>query len=228
MPLHRPSVQRYGSRHVTPATRSRPSSGGAAFAAATSAAASCCFGSVETTPFWKPSRTIRRTSARVSMPGDARHVPATQEGVERLLRAPVARHVAELLHDEGRQIRPRRLVVLGIHADVPDLRVGHRHDLPGVGRIRQDLLVAGHARVEADLAARDALRAEGGAPVHGAVGERERRRAREGSQRAHGSSTPRSTSYTSAPPTSVATARPSISWPAHGELRLFEKPFAGS
>ena len=159
--------------------------------------------------------------------GDAGHVPAREERAERFARAPVARLLEDLLHDERREERPRRLVVLGVDPDVADLGVGHRHDLPGVGRIGEDLLVAGHARVEADLARGDGLGAEGGAAVDGAVRERERRGLRE-LARAHGSSTPRSTSQTSTPPTSVAIARPIISRPAHGELRLFEKPFAGS
>ena len=50
------------------------------------------------------------------------------------------------------------------------------------------------------------------------IRESEKRRIR----RAHGNKMPRSTSYTQRPPTNVIKTRPSISWPAHGELRLFE------
>ena len=48
-----------------------------------------------------------------------------------------------------------------VHADVADLRVGHHHDLTGVGRIGEDLLVAGDAGVEAHLARLHGRRAEG-------------------------------------------------------------------
>ena len=40
------------------------------------------------------------------------------------------------------------------HAVVADLGAGHRDDLPRVGRIGQHFLIAGHARVEHDLARR--------------------------------------------------------------------------
>ena len=112
-----------------------------------------------------------------------------------------------------------RLVVLGVHADVTDLRVGHHHDLTGVRRIGEDLLVAGQAGVEAHLADADGARAEGGAAEDGAVGEHEPRRGR---GRAHGATTPRSTSNTSRPATNVSRTRPVSVCPAHGELRLFE------
>ena len=42
--------------------------------------------------------------------------------------------------------------VLGVDAVVADERVGHRDDLALVGRVGEDLLVAGHAGVEDDLA----------------------------------------------------------------------------
>ena len=50
--------------------------------------------------------------------------------------------------------------VLGVDAVVADERVGHRDDLALVGRVGEDLLVAGHAGVEDDLAERLAGGAE--------------------------------------------------------------------
>ena len=67
-----------------------------------------------------------------------------------------------------------------IDAVVADERVGHRDDLPLVGRIGEDLLVAGHRGVEDDLARGLAAGAEGLAR-----GRRCRRRARAGPAR-HG------------------------------------------
>ena len=50
----------------------------------------------------------------------------------------------------------RRLDVVGVGADIADMGEGEGDDLPGIGRIGQDLLIAGHRRVEADLAHRNA------------------------------------------------------------------------
>ena len=71
--------------------------------------------------------------------------------------------------------RPR-LGVLGVDADVADVRIGQRDDLPGVGRIGQDLLVAGHRGVEHDLAGGVARRADRAAAEDRAVGQARGRR----------------------------------------------------
>src|SRR5262249_42470859 len=63
---------------------------------------------------------------------------------------------------------------LGIGADVADVRERKGDDLPGVGRIGQDLLIAGDRGVEADLADRVRRRAEAAPPEHRAVGENQR------------------------------------------------------
>ena len=70
-------------------------------------------------------------------------------------------------------MRLGRLEVFRIRTIVPDERKGHRHDLATVGRVGEDLLVAGHRRVEDDLAGACARRAEGLAGEHAAVLERE-------------------------------------------------------
>jgi len=49
-----------------------------------------------------------------------------------------------------RAARRQRLDVLEIGADVADVREGEADDLTGVGGIGHDLLIAGHAGVEAD------------------------------------------------------------------------------
>ena len=53
------------------------------------------------------------------------------------------------------------------------MREGEGDDLPGIGRVGQDLLIAGHRRVEADLADRDAGRARALSLDDGAVGKDE-------------------------------------------------------
>ncbi len=60
---------------------------------------------------------------------------------------------------------------------VADQRVGHDHDLAGIGRVRADLLVAGLAGVDDEVAARGQRSPEGDAGEHRAVLEREERRA---------------------------------------------------
>ena len=69
--------------------------------------------------------------------------------------------------------RVLRLVILGVHADIADMGEGEGHNLPGIGGIRHDLLVAGHRRVEAQFRLGHAGCAEAGAVEQGSVGQRE-------------------------------------------------------
>src|SRR5262249_32772965 len=103
---------------------------------------------------------LPREKARVDAL-DADDAVALEPGSERLSRSPVAGDAGELAHDEPREMRLRGLVVLVVDAVVPDQRVRHHHDLAAVGRVGQDLLIAGEARVEHDLAERLATRADG-------------------------------------------------------------------
>jgi hypothetical protein len=75
-----------------------------------------------------------------------------QKGLERTAAAPVARRILIFPDDEAFKINPGGLHILVIDAGVADQRIGHRHDLTLVGRIGEDLLVAGHAGVENRLA----------------------------------------------------------------------------
>ncbi len=68
------------------------------------------------------------------------------------LRPPVAVGGAQLAHDQTGDPWARRLIILRRHPVVTDERGGHRHDLSCVGRIGQDFLIAGEARVEDDFA----------------------------------------------------------------------------
>ena len=73
----------------------------------------------------------------------------------------------------GRHVHGLDVVLVG--ADIADMGEGEGDDLPGIGGIGEDLLVAGHGGVEAHLAHRMAGRAEAHAFDHGAVGEHEQR-----------------------------------------------------
>src|SRR3546814_10465106 len=61
------------------------------------------------------------------------------------------------------------LHILKIGADIADMGKGEVDDLPGIARVSHDLLIAGHRRVEADLANRLANRAEAASEQDGAV-----------------------------------------------------------
>src|SRR3546814_2977282 len=61
------------------------------------------------------------------------------------------------------------LHILKIGADIAAMGKGEVGDLPGIARVSHDLLIAGHRRVEADLANRLANRAEAASEPHGAV-----------------------------------------------------------
>ncbi len=97
----------------------------------------------------------RRERARVDA-GDADDAALLQPAVEMLGRAVArrtgdrrAQHCAAHARAGG---EVRGLGVLDVGADVADVREGEGDDLPGVGGIGEDLLVAGHRRVEANLA----------------------------------------------------------------------------
>ena len=69
-----------------------------------------------------------------------------------------------------------RLDVFLIRADIADMGKSEGDDLAGVGGIGQDLLIAGHRRVEADFADRGAGRAEANPFEYDAVGHDQQRR----------------------------------------------------
>src|SRR6185436_17020682 len=65
------------------------------------------------------------------------------------------------------------LRVFRIDADIADVRICQRHDLPAIGRISQDFLIAGHRGVEYDFPAYTGLRPYRNPPKYRAIGEHE-------------------------------------------------------
>jgi hypothetical protein len=59
-----------------------------------------------------------------------------------------------ILDDEAGHLGFPRFHILGIHAIIADLRVGHADDLPFVRRVREDLLITAHRGIEDDLTGR--------------------------------------------------------------------------
>ena len=104
------------------------------------------------TPRITPADRSTRVSARVSMSAMATMPWRVEIVAQRAVRAPVAGDRRRLAHDEAGHMRRLRLGIARGDAVVADLRRRHRDDLPGVGRVGQDFLVAGHAGVEDDLA----------------------------------------------------------------------------
>ena len=73
---------------------------------------------------------------------------------QRLVGAPIAGDGRLLADDEPSHLGPARLDVFRGDAVVANLRTGHRDNLPGIGRVGQDLLIPRHVCVEHHLAVR--------------------------------------------------------------------------
>ena len=85
---------------------------------------------------------------------DADHAVPGEPGEEGLVAAPVARLATHAPGDESGHLRHGRLLVAVVDAVVAELRDGEGDDLSRVGRVGEDLLVAGVAGVEDHLAGR--------------------------------------------------------------------------
>ena len=121
------------------------------------------------TPRMTPAeRSTRVKRSRVEI-GDGDDVVADEIVVEGAVRAPVARERRRFPHHEAGHMRRLRLGISRRHAVVADLRRGHGDDLPGIGGVGQHLLIAGHARVEHDLALGFTVRTRGDAAEPGTV-----------------------------------------------------------
>ena len=127
---------------------------------------------------------------------------------QRRFRPPVAHDRRQLADDEARHVRLPGFDILPVHAVVADERVGHRDDLPLVGRVGQDLLVAGHRGVEANLAAGRGARAKACAVKHRTVFEGQNRFHSESSAGYQAFAGSACSTHAFLPPTIVATALP--------------------
>ena len=159
-------------------TRSMPSMPGQRAASARSASRSKApSGAWAMTAFGMPALRISVVSARVSTPAR----PTMPRDLSQASSRPWARKFdgSREVGAEDRADRGGRgggvddLDVLVVDADDADMGEGEGDDLGGVGRVGQDLLIAGHRGVEADLADRRAGRADAEAFDHVAVREHE-------------------------------------------------------
>ena len=108
---------------------------------------------------------------------DAGDPPTNQEGRQVLVAAPTATAPRKVSNDDATTERSPALVVGCSGSVVADVRIREGDDLPRVGRVGDDLLVAGQHRVEHDLAGGNAVRRLGADRLtleHRAVGEHQR------------------------------------------------------
>ncbi len=100
---------------------------------------------------------------------DADHPRGVEVGLQLTGGSPGGGHGRVLAHDEAGHLGTGGFHVLPIHPVVPDVRIGHGHDLAGVRGIGQHLLVAGERGVEHHLARRFTGPPEGSSFEDGAV-----------------------------------------------------------
>ena len=121
----------------------------------------------------------KRARIDAGKPDDA---AALEPGIEMPRGAVIRRRGDGRVQDDaagaGRRREVHRLDVLFVGADIADMRKREGDDLPGIGRIGEDFLIAGHGGIEADLADGVAGRAKTEAFEHGAVGQHQERRRR--------------------------------------------------
>ena len=73
----------------------------------------------------------------------------------KMLRAAEIRRIGHILtHDRAQRMGVQRLHILWVGTNIADMGKGEVDDLPGIGRIGHDLLIARHSGVEADFAHR--------------------------------------------------------------------------
>ena len=106
---------------------------------------------------------------------DARNAVFIQIFGQRRIRSPVADHGREFTNHKTRHVRPPRFHVLVVHSVIADQRISHGYNLPFVGRVGEDFLVAGHRGVETNLPARRDARAKTFAVIYRAVFEGQNR-----------------------------------------------------
>src|ERR1700681_816826 len=84
--------------------------------------------------------------------GKHRHLELLQIFFGDLLRAPIGTDARELAHDQALDPRTRGFVIFLVSAVVADFGVGQDNDLPGIGRVRENFLVASDGSIKNDFA----------------------------------------------------------------------------
>ena len=106
---------------------------------------------------------------------DANDIILLQVILQRALIAEIAPPGREMPHHKSGTPGPVGFVVLMIHAVIADERIAHDDSLSGIGRIGENLLIAGHGGVENHFAHAVVRRSDGLAFKHGAVAKNQSR-----------------------------------------------------
>jgi hypothetical protein len=112
--------------------------------------------------------------ARIEIPNH-RNAMALQIGVRRLARAPIRRQRRKFAHHQRFDVRLAGLFVVVIRADVADVRIRQRDDLPAITGIGEYFLVTRQAGVENNFAATTGASTRRAAAKDSAVFQRESR-----------------------------------------------------
>ena len=118
--------------------------------------------------------------------GDTHDLVLREVRVEAACRPEVRLDSRQIANDEACRESTSRFDVLGIDADIADVRIREGDDLARVARVGEDLLIPRHRRVEHDLAYRRALGTDRPSAEHRAVGKREYRGRDSGKERRAG------------------------------------------
>ena len=128
--------------------------------AALTASSALALAPVTMQPACAPLSRMIRVSWRVSISAIATVLPRRRN----CSRPPSARQLLtierQVANDEPGRVDLRGLEVVGVRADVADVRIRQRDDLAVVRRVGQDLLIARHRGVEHHLAERSAFGAD--------------------------------------------------------------------
>ena len=90
-----------------------------------------------------------------------------------LLGAEIAHNRWQILDDQPGGVDFICLDVFRVHTDIADVRISQSDHLAGIGRIGQNFLIAGHRGIEHHLSDCVAVRADGVALKHRAIGQRQ-------------------------------------------------------
>ena len=118
-----------------------------------------------------------RQASRVDA-GNGDDAAPLEEFLQRIGRAPVARHLRQIAHHEAGGIDLAGFHVFRRRADVADVRIGESDDLAGIGRVGENFLITGHRGVEHHFSGRVAIGTDGLAAEERAVRQRQHCRSR--------------------------------------------------
>lgn len=112
--------------------------------------------------------------ARVNVP-DHRNLVAFEIFVCSFARAPVRRNRRKVPHDQPFDIRPRRLLIIEVRANIPNVGIGQADNLSRVAGVGENFLISGKTGVKNNFAATAAMSARRTSFKYSSVFEREYR-----------------------------------------------------